>query len=508
MKKLLIVTITFLMLCLAVSAVSASDNATDVADLNQAASDGDVLKTDQANNEVNVDESTKVTSQITSQDATGYHSISKTVKATLTANGDPLVSKTVTIVVNGEKYTKTTNEKGEVAVALKLAKGTYKIKYSFAGDSEATSASTTSTLTIKPLAKTKLVVGDKFINYRQGCKSLFYVRLLDSSNKAVAGQTVTFKVNKKTYAAKTNKNGNACIRLNLKKGTYEVKFSFSKNAPYAASSGSFIIKVRAPMGKGNGYWLWPMHMKSINLKSVASKGTKHLFLHSDAISAYGKGYVVSFIKKANKYGIKVHIWMQVFCDSNENWISPVNDDGSFKLAFMAKKIKEAVRYAKIQGVEGIHFDYVRYGGTAHKHINAVKSITYFVKKASTAVHNAKHNCIVSAAVMPEPSMMEYYYGQDIKAMSKYLDVILPMVYKGNYNQNRAWIKSVTKTFVEQSKGAQIWTGLQSYRSDSDTTVLSQSELLKDATVAKAGGAKGVIMFRFGLCRNFNFAKVF
>lgn len=508
MKKLVIVFIALLTLCLAVSAVSASDNATDLAGQNQVANDGDVLNTDQSIDDVKVDEKTKATSQITSQDDTGYHSISKTVKATLTADGKPLASKTVTIVANGEKYTKTTNAKGEVAVALKLAKGTYQIKFSFAGDSEATSASTTSTLTIKPLTKTKLEVVDKYINYRQGCKSLFYVRLLDSTGKAISGETVTFNVNKKTYATKTDKHGNACIRLNLKKGTYGVKFSFDKKAPYAASSGTFKIKVRAPMGKGNGYWLWPMHMKSINLKSVASKGTKHLFIHSDAISAYGKGYVVSFIKQANKYGMKVHIWMQVFCDSNENWISPVNDDGSFKLAFMSKKIKEAVRYAKISGVEGIHFDYVRYGGTAYKHINAVKSITYFIKKASTAVHNAKHNCIVSAAVMPEPSMMKYYYGQDIKAMSKYLDVILPMVYKGNYGEDRAWIKSVTKAFVEQSKGAQIWTGLQSYRSDSDTTPLSHTQLLKDATVAKAGGANGVIMFRFGLCKNFNFNKVF
>ena len=106
--------------------------------------------------------------------------------------------------------------------------------------------------------------------------------------------------------------------------------------------------------------------------------------------------------------------------------------------------------------------------------------------------------------MPEPSSMEYYYGQDIKTMTKYLDVIVPMVYKGNYNQGTSWIQKTTAAFVKQSSGAQVWTGLQSYKSDSNPTKLSSSELLKDAAAASAGGAAGVILFRWGLTNYFNF----
>jgi len=115
--------------------------------------------------------------------------------------------------------------------------------------------------------------------------------------------------------------------------------------------------------------------------------------------------------------------------------------------------------------------------------------------------------MVSLALMPEPSMMHYYYGQDVPTLSKYCDCLLPMVYKGSYGQPRSWIKSVTKTFVGQSNGAQIWTGLQTYHSENNIAKLSHATLLKDAKMAKAGGAMGIILFRIGISCNFNFKKV-
>ena len=150
---------------------------------------------------------------------------------------------------------------------------------------------------------------------------------------------------------------------------------------------------------------------------------------------------------------------------------------------------------------------MRYGGTAHKHINAVESINYIVKKISYAVHKIKPNAIVSVAIMPEPKMMHYYYGQDVPVLSRYVDALLPMVYKGSYGKTTSWIKSVTKTFAKQSNGAQIWTGLQTYKSEEDTTVLSYNALMKDARSAMAGGASGVVLFRIGITHYLNFNAV-
>lgn len=244
-------------------------------------------------------------------------------------------------------------------------------------------------------------------------------------------------------------------------------------------------------------------MNSLNLASLSSQGTKHIFLHSYAFTAYGENSVVSWIKTANSYGIKVHIWMQVFY-GKDGWVRPVNDDGSYKYSYMNSKINEAKYYASIKGVSGVHFDYLRFGGTAHYYSTSAGAINYFVSQVSSAVKSVNPNCLLSAAVMPEPGMMIYYYGQDIPTISKYLDILVPMVYKGNYGKNTAWIQETTRWFVENSNGAQVWTGLQTYRSDNDITLLGYNELFNDAQAALNGGARGITMFRWGLVNHINF----
>ena len=472
-----------------ISAVSAEDNATD-----------EGVLADDAVLQVN-----KTASKITSSKVTSYESFKTDISFKLTSDDKPLPEKKVSILLNGANYTKITDKKGQATLSVNLKKGTYTAVFSYAGDEFTNAATAKTTVAVKNPIKTSMKLGDKDINYRQGSKCLFYVKLLNEKGKAVKNQIVTFRVSGKTYTAVTDKKGEAKIYLNLKKGTYTVKYSFKKTSPYLSSDGSYKIKFKAKMVKGNGYWLWPNHMKKISLKSLARHGTKHLFLHSGAISSYGKSYVVSFIKKAHRYGIKVHIWMQLCY--NGKWVVPVKSNGDFKYDFINTKIRQAVSYAKIRGVDGVHFDYMRYRGTAHKYKNACESINYIVKKASLKIHKIKQDCIVSGAVMPEPSKMKYRFGQDVPVLSRYLDALLPMVYKGNYHKKRPWIKSVTEEFVAESGGAQIWCGLQAYHSDSNPTKLSQKSLLKDARYAMAAGARGVILFRIGVSCNFNFNKV-
>lgn len=516
MKKIILLLFITLML-LSVTAVSADDNATDIpADdvLSQDIVDDEAISEDADDEEVLADEEpavddetvNKTVSEIAAPDVKGYETFTTSIKIKLTSNGTALASKPISILLNGVTYNKNTNKNGEVTLNVKLSKGTYNAKITYLGDDLTENATKTCKVTIKAPIKTKLKLGDKYINYRQGSKCLFYVKLVDASGNAVKNQMVTFKVAGKKYTAKTDKNGEAKIYLKLKKGKYKVKYSFKKSSPYLSSSGSYKIKVKAKMAKGDGYWLWSAHMKKVSLKSLSKKGTKHIFLHVQAISVHGKSAVVSFIKKAHKHGIKVHLWMQVCC-VNEKWTRPIDDNNKIKYSFLNKKIKEAKKYAKIKGVDGIHFDYVRFGGTAHLYKDPNRAINYFMKKASTQIHKINPNCIVSAALMPEPSMMTYYYGQDVPTMSRYADALIPMVYKGNYHQTTSWITSVTKAFVGQSNGAQIWTGLQSYHSDDNAKKLSHSSLLKDAKAAKKGGALGVVLFRIGISCNLNFKKV-
>ena len=529
MKSKIIICLIILLALVSLSAVSAADdNATDGAEIgdgeevsvdnNGSSPDNEVIEEEgngsdagdevaDANVSEGVAETPKLNSSVSASNVAGYKGFSTKVAVKLTAGGKKLAYKKVKVTVNNKVYNRKTDKNGKFTLSFStLKKGTYKIVYDYAGDENTTSCKGSSKITIKNPTKTKLKIFDKDINYRQGLKNLFSVRLVDSKGKAIKNQKVTFKVKGKTYTKKTNSKGYAEIALNLKKGTYKVTYKFAKKAPYLASSGSFKVKMKAPMAKGNGYWVWPKYMKNLNLKALSKKGTKHLFLEASAISAYGKSTVVKWISKAHKYGMKVHLWICV-CSDGVNWVSPVKKNNKFKYSFINKKVKEAIKYSKIKGVDGIHLDYIRFGGTAYKYKTSTQAINYIVKKICLGIHKSKPNCIVSAAVMPEVSKMKYWYGQDISTMGRYLDAIVPMVYKGTFHQKSSWITKVVKTYKTQSKSAVIWAGLQTYHADNNAKLLSYKTLLKDAKAAKAGGATGSILFRIGITHYLNFKKV-
>lgn len=509
-RKILVSFIIFFALLLTISCTSANENATDVVGLDdnsskavdlESYSDEDVL-----NDSSEEDVENQLSTEINASDKVTYTNLRDEFTVALQSNGTSLTNKSVEIILNGVKYNGITDDNGKYSIKFKLTTGNYTVQYFFYGDDKYTPSNGTATIMVKPNIVTFLNVADKDIAYRQGLKSIFQIRLVDINNNPVKSKTVVIKVNGKTYNAVTNANGYATIYLSLKKGTYTIKFSFSGSGLYLASSGTYKITVKPALTKGNGYWVNKWSMKKVNLKKLSKKGTKHIFLQHTVFSKYGAKKVIKWIKKAHKYGIKVHIWMAVFYN-NGKYIHASNKKGVYNYAHMNEKIKLAKYYSSFKEVDGIHFDYLRFGGNAYKYKNGAAAINYFVKQASHEVRSVNPNIIVSAAVMPEPSSMKYYYGQDIPTISKYLDVVVPMIYKGNYHASSKWIKKITKKFVKKSKGSKIWAGLQSYKSDWNIKKLSYKALMKDAKNAKKGGASGVVLFRFGLSALLNFKKL-
>ncbi|MDP3066101.1 MAG: pseudomurein-binding repeat-containing protein [Methanobacteriaceae archaeon] len=147
-------------------------------------------------------------------------------------------------------------------------------------------------------------------------------------------------------------------------------------------------------------------------------------------------------------------------------------------------------------IDGVHLDYVRYPGTAYKH-NGAETITAFVKSVHDTIHSIKPKVALSAALMPEGSVNGYYYGQDYEQLSQYLDFLVPMIYKGNYRQDTAWIGRTTAYISSHSNGKPVLAGLQTYISDSDLTPLSASEINQDIQSALSNGASGYALFRYG-----------
>ena len=491
-NKFILCFIIFLTVFITISTTSANEN------LNNSVSyDDDMLQ--------DVFEVNKSSTNFSSNNISSFNNFNDTLTVKLTSNKTPLANKQIQIILNNLTYNKTTDSNGFASIDFKLKTGNYTVFYSFSGDENYTSSNASSTITVKDSMVVILKVVDND-NYFEDSKSLFQVKLIDNSSNVICGENVYVRLNQITYVSKTNSKGIASFYFKLKKGRYTVKCSFSNTGKYLSSYTSFKINVKPKLTNGYGYWVNKWDMKKVNLKKLYKLGTKHIFIDHTAISYHGKTTVLKWIKKAHKYGIKVHLWMAVF-HKNGKFINAASKNGKYNYKFINNIIKKAKSYSKLSDIDGIHFDYIRYGGDAYRYKNGVEAINYFVKKACNSIHKINPFCIVSAAVMPEPNIMKYYYGQDISYMSKYFDVLIPMMYKGNYHASSNWIKKNTKIFVKKSYGAKIWTGLQSYKSDRNVKKLSYSALLKDVKAAKKCDAAGIVLFRWGLSQLINFKKV-
>lgn len=245
-----------------------------------------------------------------------------------------------------------------------------------------------------------------------------------------------------------------------------------------------------------GYWVRGEDISSINLSDLHNRGVTDLFVKSNVFKENEEKVCEEWFKKAIEKKIKVHIWIKCFY-RNDNWIDPAISDTQFI-------IDEAVSFAKKFGVSGINLDYVRYHSNNLATEEGTKAISKFIQKAVKKIHEARPNCIVSAAILPEKDSL--VYGQDFSVFSDKLDLVLPMIYKGNYHKGTSWIKETAKWYFDKSKSAKILVGLLSYKSDNDVIPLEKSQLAKDIKAAIADRSKfgGVILFRWGKSYNIDF----
>lgn len=231
-----------------------------------------------------------------------------------------------------------------------------------------------------------------------------------------------------------------------------------------------------------GYYVFGKDLKNLKITTLKENGVTDIFLNYYAFTLY-KEEVLNIIQTLKDNGIMTHIWVQ--CFYNGEWVNPVKAD-------LNSKKKEIKYYSNLKNVYGVNLDYLRYPGNAYKTKNGTSTITSFVEE----VRKENPKTFLSCSVMSEDET-SYYYGQDIPSLSKNCDAILPMQYKGNYGGGTSWLKSTTQYFKSKSSSP-VWSALQSYKSDDDTTILSASELLSDTETCLDNGASGCIMFRYGL----------
>lgn len=262
----------------------------------------------------------------------------------------------------------------------------------------------------------------------------------------------------------------------------------------------------------NAIWVHSGDMKNVDLDLLAKYGIGNIFIHEDIFK--NPTTAISWIKTASSKGFKIHIWFTTFYNATSKvWTNPIIDSKkALNQSYFDKVIFRAKYYAGIAGVAGIHLDYLRYPGSDSNKAsifsydngkNGADAITEFVRQLSVAVKNINPKIILSGALMPEKSDAAIYYGQDAPRLGKYLDVLVPMLYEGNYGKDNAWIQSTTKWYIDNSGGAEVWGGLYAYHSDEDLSRLSVSELTADCKSVLAGGGNGIVIFRWGIANLFN-----
>ena len=214
------------------------------------------------------------------------------------SNGNALSGKTVSLTFNGKKYTKTTNSKGKVGLKISgIVAKTYKLTYKFVGDENLTSSAGSVKIKIKMASAltgsgTSIVKGKKYT-----------VTLKNSKGKVLAGRTVVFTINGKTFKKKTNSKGIATLKMSLPANrTYDLTYSYAGSSYYGNSSKTVSLFVKTPtefvksgssVVQGKSYYLT---LKDSNGNVLAGKNVK--------ITYRGKTYLKTTNSKG-KVGLKI-----------------------------------------------------------------------------------------------------------------------------------------------------------------------------------------------------------
>lgn len=259
----------------------------------------------------------------------------------------------------------------------------------------------------------------------------------------------------------------------------------------------------------NAVWAWSSHVSDMmagdaaKLKKLKEQGYDHILLNFVAFESVNRRNTIPFLEKCEELGIIVHAWMQCFFKGG--WVSPVDDENKCYREDLYADIREHARmYIEEYGVKGLHLDYIRFGGTAHKHnvsadVNSIGAVNRCCREIREITDSYEEGLVTSAALMPEKNS-QYYYGQVPSEMGKYIHILMPMAYRYSYGWGDSGCKDIVNWFADNSAAAEVWAGITTYTGTDDSGVkgMSAEALRKDIDVFMDSRSKGLVLFRYGL----------
>jgi len=128
--------------------------------------------------------------------------------------GNSLVNRSIIFNINGNNYTRVTDNDGYAKIAINLNPGKYEISATY-NDNESV-AFKRSIITVLPT-----IEGNNLVKYfRNG--SQFHVKILDGTGKPIANIEVTMNINGVMYKRITNSEGIATLAINLNPRNYTI----------------------------------------------------------------------------------------------------------------------------------------------------------------------------------------------------------------------------------------------------------------------------------------------
>ena len=152
-----------------------------------------------------------------------------------------IAKQKVVIKINGKKYTKKTNSKGQINIKVKFSKfKTYKVTASYKGTKVYKKASSKGSIKV---AKTTTKITAPVVSMLPK-ETKSYTVTLKAGNKALSKQKLTIKVNGKTYTKTTDAKGQASVSVNFaSEKSYSVNVNYQGTGIYKASSTTGKINV-------------------------------------------------------------------------------------------------------------------------------------------------------------------------------------------------------------------------------------------------------------------------
>ena len=169
--------------------------------------------------------------------------IKEGVNSTISVDLPKDATGTVTVEIDGKKYTANVIDGTANVIVSGLSAGDYNITTVYSGDAKYDSMTKKGNVTVIPNVNVNLDVSDVEMFYHDGTRLI--AKLTDFQGKPIVNATIYFSINGVTYAKTTDANGTASMGLNLDSNVYPVTVTYNGSAFYSKISKNITVTINS-----------------------------------------------------------------------------------------------------------------------------------------------------------------------------------------------------------------------------------------------------------------------